>query len=138
MFKLYVGNQLAWLNDRRQNIAQGVENVVSAVDTRSVEDNERNNAQERTLEQITATLAGLNGKVERNIKDTNRIHENHTQMGGRMEENGKKLNMELKNSIDSVDRQCETRIGEGFSNQAMVSQSSKVEVKSEVMPREPP
>ena len=84
IFRVDVGNQFARLNERHQNLEQGVENVANAVDSRLVENNHRNNAQERTLGKITTTLLGLIAKMEQNIKDTRQTHENNTKMEKRM------------------------------------------------------
>ena len=81
-----VGNQFARFNEMRQNLEQGVESVFNSVDNRLVENDHRNNAQERMLGQITATVLVLSTKMEQNIKDTQQIHGNNTQMETRMAE----------------------------------------------------
>ena len=42
MLRADMGDRLAWLNIRQQNMVQGIENIVSAVDTCFVQNNQRN------------------------------------------------------------------------------------------------
>ena len=46
MFRTDMDVQLAWLNVRQQTMAQGIENVVSAVDTCFVQNNQINDRQD--------------------------------------------------------------------------------------------
>ena len=121
----------------QQTTVQGIGNVVSSVDTCSVQNNQRKDLHELLIRQICTSLAGLTSKLDQNIKDAHRINYNHTMMETRMEQKDKKLKVEFGNGIDSVARQRESRLEEGMGDQAMVSQGSKVAVGSEVNPRDP-
>ena len=82
------------------------------------------------LKQLCASLTHLDGKLEKNIEDTNQIQNNYIVMEKRMGEKDKNLKVGLVKSIDSVAKQCEGRLGECFRNQAIVSSGSNVVVKS--------
>ena len=95
-------------------MAQGIENVVSAVDTCLVQNNGGNDQQERALEQICTSLASLNSAVEQNINDTQQININYTLLEKRREEKDEKLKLEFGKGIDSLARQRASRIDEGL------------------------
>ena len=78
------------------------------------------------LEQMNTTLININAKMEQDVKDTQQIHANQTQMGGRMEEKNKNSGGELKKSIDSSTRQGGKEVGRCLYDQAMVSRNSNV------------
>ena len=78
------GGQFARFNERKQKLERGIERFANAAGGRLVENDHRNNAQEWMLGKITATLMSLNKKMEQNIKDTQQIHDNRTQMGKRL------------------------------------------------------
>ena len=110
-------------------------NVVSAVDTRLIQNDHRNIQQEELLLQLCASLTNLNGKLEKNIEDTKQINNNYIAMGKRMTEKDKNLDVELVKNIDSLAKQCEERLGACFRGQAIVSSGSNVVVESEGNPR---
>ena len=91
MIRTDMGDQLSWLGAWKQNMVQGMENVVSAVDTCFVQNNQRNDQQEQISRRICESLAGLQRKLDQNIKDAKQINENHTLMEKRMEQHDKKL-----------------------------------------------
>ena len=100
-----VGNQFARFNEMRQNLEQGVESVFNSVDNRLVENDHRNNAQERMSDQITATFLGLSAKMEQSINIPNKsmksIHKWRIEW-----KTNKNWSAEIKNSIDSTTRHC--------------------------------
>ena len=114
MLRTDMGDQLAWLDVRHQTMVQGIENVVSAVDTCLVQNNGGNDQQERALEQICTSLASLNSAVEQNINDTQQININYTLLEKRREEKDEKLKLEFGKGIDSLGKQCESRLDEGL------------------------
>ena len=71
-----VRNHFTRFNEREKELDQWIDSVVNAAEDRLGENNHRGNNQERMLEQINATLLGLNGKMGPNRKDTRQIHEN--------------------------------------------------------------
>ena len=93
---------------------RGIENVVSAVDTRLIQKGRRNTQQGELLKRLCISLANLNGELERDIGDTHQINNNYVVMENRMEELGNNLKVELVKSIDSAAKQCEERLGDCF------------------------
>ena len=88
-------------------MAQGMKNVVIAVDTRLIQNDRRNTRQEELVKQLCTSLTDVDGKLEKNSGDTKQIKNNYISMGKRMEEKDKNRNVELVKSIDPVAKQCE-------------------------------
>ena len=107
-------------------LEQWIEIVVNAVGDRLGGNNHRNNSQERALEQVNATIMGLNGKMEQNRKDTQQIHEKQIHMAQRMEEENNHLSDEIKKSIDSVTQQEEKMFERGRYDQTMAPHVSRL------------
>ena len=63
MFRVDVGSQLANFRERRQGLEQGIRNVANAVGDRLLENNHRNNIQEKLLKEISDALMGLKGEM---------------------------------------------------------------------------
>ena len=95
IFRVDMGDQLGLLKVEQQNTSQGMGNVVSAVDTRLIQNDHRNTQQEELLRKLCTSLTDLNGKVEKNIGDTKQINNNYISMGKRMGEKDKNWKVEL-------------------------------------------
>ena len=63
IFRTDVGNPLGLLKVAQQNMAQGMGDVVSAVDTRLIQNDHRNTQQGDLLKQICTSLTDLNGAL---------------------------------------------------------------------------
>ena len=124
MFRVDMGDRIGRLKEAQQNMAQGIPNGVSDVDTLLIQNEHRNIQQEELPNQLCTALTNLNGKLERNVGDIIQINNNYMVMEKRMGEKEKILKAEPVKSIDSVAKQCEARLGERFRNQAIVSSGS--------------
>ena len=61
MFLVYMGDQLGWLKVAQRNMVQGMGNVVSAVDTRLIQNDHRNTQPGALLKQLCTSMTDLNG-----------------------------------------------------------------------------
>ena len=91
MFRVDMWDQLGRLKVAQQYMVQGMENVVSAVDTRLIQNDRRNTPQEELLKQLWASQTNLNVELEKNIEDTKQINNNYIAMEKRIEEKEKEF-----------------------------------------------
>ena len=113
-------------------MAQGINNLVSAVDTRLVQKDQRNNLQEGLLGELCATLTSLNAKLDKKTQDTQQMHQKFIVTKQRMQEMGNASNDEFGRSIDSSANHFGERLAEGSKVQAVVSSGPSGVAKSEV------
>ena len=95
ILRMDMGDKLGLLKVEQQNTLQGMGNVVSAVDTRLIQNGHRNTQQEEALRQLCTSLTDLNRELEKNIGDTKQINNNYIAMEKRMEEKDKNSKVEL-------------------------------------------
>ena len=83
--RLDMGDQLGWLKDVQKVTVQVIWNLASAVDTRLVQNDQRNHAQEGLLGELCATLGNLNTKLDSNIQETQQMNRKYIAAQQRME-----------------------------------------------------
>ena len=79
MFRVGVWSQLVSFQERQKELEQRIRNVSNAADARLLENNNRNNHQEKLLKEICEALIGLKG-IGENRNSTQKIYEKQTQM----------------------------------------------------------
>ena len=121
MFRADLGNQMGRIKDVQQQMAQCMGNIFSAVDTRLVQNDQRNNAQEVLLGELCATLKNLTVKLEQNTQENHQLNQKFNAIQQRMEGMSKEVKVEVGKSIDSVANHFEARLAEESKAQAMIS-----------------
>ena len=95
--------------------------VVSAVGSRLIENNERNTQQENALSLLDEAVLGLREELEESKKNNQQLHEKQMRMEQRMEEERNKANGEIRKNISSVQTQKDRWQGGSRFEQADVS-----------------
>ena len=67
-----LGFQLDWIKAVRGNMLQGMQNLENAVATRLIQNNQRNETQERIMEGLYAEFQNLTVKIEKNPMATSK------------------------------------------------------------------
>ena len=75
MFRTDLRNQSGRIKDVQQQMPQCMENIVSAVDTRLVQNCQRNYAKEGLLGECCATLTYLAVNLEQNTQDNHQMNQ---------------------------------------------------------------
>ena len=93
-------------------MAQGITNLDSAVDTRLVQNDRRNNLQEGFLGELCTAMTNIASNLEKNTQDTQQMNQRSKDMQQRMEEMSNASNGEFGKSIASVTIRCEARLAD--------------------------
>ena len=94
-FRADVWNQMGRIKGVQQQMAQCMENIVSDVDTRPVQKDQRNNAREGLLVELCATLKNSNAKLDKNIQETQQMDQKYIVTRQRMEGMINEANVEV-------------------------------------------
>ena len=108
--RLDMGDQLGGLKDVQKITAQVIGNLPIALDTRLVQNEQRNHAQEGLLGKLCATLGNLNTKLDNNIQETQQMNRKYIAAKQRMEEMSQEVKVEVGESIDSAANRFEARL----------------------------
>ena len=72
VFREELGVQIDWIKGVRGNMSQGLRNLANTVDTRLIQNDQRNETQEGATEGLFAALRNLTVKIERTPRTTNK------------------------------------------------------------------
>ena len=112
MFRVDIGSLTSNSQEKQQVSERDLRGFANAADGRLVENNERNNKQEKPPGELSDAIVGLRGgEMQESRNNTQQIHEKQWKVEQRIEEEKVRFGGEIKKSIGSVQTQEDRQQG---------------------------